>query len=104
MSYIQTFIFGITLGLSIGPIAILILNQSINCGFKNGAFCGIGAATADLTYAIIAFTSGSFLLPLLKSQTDNIPLVSAAILIVFSLWMIYTTFKKKILIMEENIL
>ncbi len=95
MSYIQTFIFGITLGLSIGPIAILILNQSINCGFKNGAFCGIGAATADLTYAIIAFTSGSFLLPLLKSQTDNIPLVSAAILIVFSLWMIYTTFKKK---------
>lgn len=95
MSYIQTFIFGITLAISIGPIAILILNQSINCGFRNGALCGIGAATADLTYAIIAFTAGSLLLPLLESQKESIPVVSSIVLIVFSIWRIYTTLKKR---------
>ena len=95
MSYLQTFIFGLTLGLSIGPIAILILNQSINCGFKNGALCGLGAATADLTYAIITFTFGSVLLSLLNNHMDIIPVVSALILIIFGLWMIYTTFRKK---------
>jgi threonine/homoserine/homoserine lactone efflux protein len=95
MSYIQTFIFGITLAISIGPIAILILNQSINCGFKNGALCGIGAATADLTYAITAFTAGSLLLPLLERQKESIPIVSSVVLIVFSFWMIYSTLKKR---------
>lgn len=95
MSYFQTFIFGITLAISIGPIAILILNQSINCGLRNGALCGLGAATADFTYAIVAFTTGSFLFPLLESQKECIPLVSSAVLIIFSLWMIYTTLKKR---------
>ncbi len=41
MSYLQTFVFGITLAIAIDPIAILILNRSINCGFKNGALCGL---------------------------------------------------------------
>ena len=80
--------------MSIGPIAILILNQSINCGFRNGAMCGIGAATADLTYAIVAFTAGSLLLPLLDSRKESIPIISSVVLIVFSIWMIYTTLNK----------
>lgn len=92
--YIQTFIFGITLAISIGPIAILILNQSINCGVKNGLFCGLGAATADLTYAIIAFSAGSFLIPLVENNRNDIPLISSVILILFSFWMIYSTLKK----------
>lgn len=95
MSYIQTFIFGISLAISIGPIAILILNQSINCGFKNGALCGLGAATADLTYALVAFTAGGFLFPLLERRKESIPLVSSAVLVIFSLWMMYSTLRKR---------
>jgi len=95
MSYIQTFIFGITLAISIGPIAILILNQGINCGLRNGVLCGIGAATADFTYAIVAFTIGGLLIPLIENQKEIIPIVSSAVLIIFGLWMIYTTLKKK---------
>jgi threonine/homoserine/homoserine lactone efflux protein len=95
MSYIQTFIFGITLAISIGPIAILILNQGINCGLRNGALCGLGAATADVTYAIVAFTIGGLLIPLIENQKEIIPIVSSAVLVTFGLWMIYTTFKKQ---------
>jgi threonine/homoserine/homoserine lactone efflux protein len=95
MSYIQTFIFGITLAISIGPIAILILNQSINCGLRNGAWCGLGAATADFSYAIVTFTIGGLLIPLIENQKEIIPIVSSAVLVIFSLWMIYTTLKKQ---------
>lgn len=95
MSYVQTFIFGITLAISIGPIAILILNQGINCGLKNGALCGLGAAMADLTYAIGAFTIGGLLIPLIENKKELIPIISSAVLVFFGLWMIYTTFQKK---------
>ncbi|MHA1444848.1 MAG: LysE family translocator [Candidatus Hodarchaeales archaeon] len=95
MPYIQTFIFGITLAISIGPIAILILNRSMNCGLRNGLLCGLGAATADLTYAIVAFSAGHFFFPYLELQQENIPLVSAAVLVIFSLWMIYSSLKNR---------
>ena len=95
MSYIQTFIFGITLALSVGPIAILILNRSMNCGLRNGVLSGLGAALADLTYAIIAFTAGHFIFPYLELQKDSIPLISGAVLVIFSFWMIYSTFKNR---------
>ncbi len=95
MSYIQTFVFGMTLALSIGPIAILILNQSMNCGLRNGVLCGLGAAMADLTYAIVAFTAGHFLSTYLEVRKESIPLVSASVLVIFSLWMIYSTFKNR---------
>ena len=94
MSYIQTFIFGTTIALSIGPIAILILNQSINCGLRNGALCGLGAAMADFTYAIVAFTAGNVLFSLLENNKESIPLISSAVLVSFGLWMIYSTLKK----------
>jgi len=70
MPYIQTFIFGITLAISIGPIAILILNRSMNCGLKNGVLSGLGAATADLTYALVC---RAFLLSLFRTPTRKYP-------------------------------
>lgn len=95
MPYIQTFVFGITLAISIGPITILILNRSMNCGLKNGMLSGLGAATADLTYAIVAFSAGDFFFPYLEPQQENIPLVSAAVLVIFGLWMIYSSLKNR---------
>ena len=95
MSYIQTFIFGMTLAISIGPIAILILNQSLNYGLRNGVLCGLGAATADFTYAMIAFSAGQFLSTYLEVRKESIPLVSAAVLVIFSLGMFYSTIKNR---------
>ena len=95
MTYTATFIFGITLAISIGPISILILNQSINCGIRNGVLCGLGAAIADFTYAMVAFTAGHLIFPVLENEKENIPLFSSAVLIIFSFWMIITIFKKK---------
>jgi threonine/homoserine/homoserine lactone efflux protein len=95
MPYFQTFLFGITLAISIGPIAILILNRSMNCGLRNGLLCGLGAAMADLTYAIVAFSAGHFFFPYLEVRKESIPWVSAAVLVIFGLWMFYSTLKNR---------
>ena len=94
MSYFESFLFGLTIAISIGPIAILILNQSINCGLRNGALCGLGAAFADLTYAITVLFAGKVVFSMLERQQQFIPPVSAAILVGFGIWMIYSTFRK----------
>ena len=49
---------GILLGFSIaapvGPVGILCINRTINKGFISGLMTGLGAATADLIYGLIA--------------------------------------------------
>lgn len=49
---------GIVLGLSIaapvGPISILCVKKTMSSGFKIGLISGLGAATADAVYGIIA--------------------------------------------------
>lgn len=94
MTIIETFLFGFSLAIAIGPIAILILNQSITCGFRNGVFSGIGAALADFTYAISAFIAGNFLTSFLEVQKNRLPVFSSAVLIAFGIWMLYATFRK----------
>ncbi len=48
--------FGIGLGVSIplGPIGILCIQRTMNKGFFAGFISGVGAASADIIYAIVA--------------------------------------------------
>jgi threonine/homoserine/homoserine lactone efflux protein len=67
----------------------------MNCGLKNGVLSGLGAAMADFTYAMVAFSAGQFLSTYLEVRKESIPLVSASVLIIFSLWMFYSTIKNR---------
>ncbi|MGE0029949.1 MAG: hypothetical protein AB7T20_02370 [Steroidobacteraceae bacterium] len=55
--------FGMVLAGSIGPIALLIFGTAARRGFAAGCFAGLGAALADLVYALLAFSIGALLLP-----------------------------------------
>jgi threonine/homoserine/homoserine lactone efflux protein len=54
----QLFLKGLILGFSvsapIGPIGILCINRTLNKNFVSGMVSGLGAASADFIYAIIA--------------------------------------------------
>lgn len=54
---LQTFIFGLLLGLGaaipIGAINLEIIRRNLNIGLKAGLFLGFGACLADLTYLIL---------------------------------------------------
>ncbi len=54
----ETFIAGIFVGLAVaapvGPIAILCIHRTLKRGVLAGLFTGLGAATADATYGLVA--------------------------------------------------
>ena len=47
-------ILGFSVAAPVGPIGILCINRTLNKNFTAGFVSGLGAATADLTYGLIA--------------------------------------------------
>lgn len=62
MEVMKAFIFGFILSLSIGPIAILVLNNGIQHGYTVAVRSAIGAALADYCYALISFIVGTWII------------------------------------------
>ncbi len=47
-------ILGFSVAAPVGPIGILCINRTVKKGFRSGIISGLGAATADLMYGLIA--------------------------------------------------
>lgn len=77
----KAFVFGAVVAGSIGPIALLIFGTAARQGFASGAFAGLGAALADLLYALAAFWIGALLLPLLAAHETAIRIGCALLLV-----------------------
>lgn len=93
-SEIKAFLFGITVGLTIGPIALLIVSRGITYGFSSAARCGVGAALADFCYAAGAVTSSSVLVQWLAAHNATIKLASAFVLLLFGISMLVGAIRK----------
>ncbi|MGH8250983.1 MAG: hypothetical protein ACREVI_09875 [Steroidobacteraceae bacterium] len=48
----KALLFGVVVAGSIGPIALLIFGTAARRGLAAGCFAGLGAALADLVYAL----------------------------------------------------
>ncbi|TKG94964.1 LysE family translocator [Puteibacter caeruleilacunae] len=51
---IKGLILGISVAAPIGPIGIICINRTMNKGYLSGVISGLGIATADLIYGVIA--------------------------------------------------
>ncbi|WP_119678718.1 LysE family translocator [Indioceanicola profundi] len=89
MIHVTALLFGATLGIAVGPIALLIANTGLRHGAWAGIRAGLGAATADFLYALVAFSAGTALAPLLAANRSAIEAGAALLLVVFGLWMLY---------------
>ena len=90
---LKAFGFGFTLALSVGPIALLVINNGLNHGISTALRSALGAALADLTYAFIAFTAGYYIVQGLQEHQQIIQFISSAVLILFGLWMLTNRLK-----------
>lgn len=79
--------FGATLAAAVGPIALLIVGYGIRAGLKPAVGAGVGAALADLTYALAAFSIGSLLLTRLVQYERAFRVWSAVALVGVGLWL-----------------
>lgn len=88
MSALQAFLFGVTLAIAVGPIALLIINTSLQVGMRAGLSCALGATAADLLFALIAFHAADRLLPLLQLYSRPLQAGAALVLVLFALHML----------------
>jgi len=84
----KSMLFGAVLAGSIGPIALLIFGTAARRGFAAGGFAALGAALADLVYALAAFSVGALVLPLLAADATAVRIVSASLLVALGLVML----------------
>jgi threonine/homoserine/homoserine lactone efflux protein len=87
MNALHAFLFGITLAIAIGPIALLIINNGLNHGLLVAVRSGFGAATADLLYSIVAFLVGARVVAALSGHEKAIHVVSGGALIAVGAWL-----------------
>lgn len=92
---LEAFIFGITAALAIGPIAILIINNGMNFGLQSAVRTGVGAALADSTYALCAFSFSAFVVYLFHQYKTVFSLFSSGLLVLLGSWIIWNALKIK---------
>lgn len=90
----SAFLFGVTIAIALGPIALLIVSVSANAGLQSGLRSAAGAAAADLTYALLAFAIGYRLAPLIKSEQSKLGVIASLVLIGFGLWMVVVALRR----------
>ena len=88
------FVSGLALGFSIaapvGPIGALCIQRSLNRGLVAGLVTGLGAATADAIYGMVAAFGLTVITGALTAHTDWLGLVGG----LFLLYLGLTTFRK----------
>lgn len=89
----KALLFGVFVAAAIGPIALLIFGTGARQGFAAGAYAGLGAALADLAYALAAFSAGALVLPHLAEHQTAIQAGCALLLIALGAWMLAAQFR-----------
>lgn len=83
----SSFIVGITIPISVGPIVMLISNRGPNHGLKTGHLSVTSAAFTDFTFRIISYAAGSVIYALLIEYEGWLQMPVSAVLILFGRWM-----------------
>lgn len=52
-TFVQGIVIGFTLAAAVGPIAILLIQRTLNRGWRVGVISGIGVGLADATYGLL---------------------------------------------------
>ena len=93
MEVMKAILFGIILSLTVGPIAILVLNNGIHHGYMAAVRSAAGAALADYCYALVSFVAGSLLISKLDQYHYQIILLSSWVLIFMGFYMMFNAMK-----------
>ena len=81
---------GFLVSVPLGPIGIILVQRTVSKGVKSGFISGLGVATADTFYAIIAVFGLTFLTNFLMSQIVPFKIIGGIILLVLGI-RIYNT-------------
>ena len=91
---LKGFLIGILASILIGPIFILVVQESVCNGQKAGFSCAMVATVVDTFGAVLSVFTLSVVGYLLDEYKDEICLVGSLIVIGIGLWMIFSELKR----------
>ena len=89
-SFVAGVLAGYGIAIPVGPVAVLIIELGVRRGFRTAAAAGLGAATADGLYALLAVLAGASIAQLLAPITPALQLIAVVVLTLIALrgfWM-----------------
>lgn len=86
----QSFVLGLGIAMPVGPIGVLVIRRSITEGRNYGIASGLGAATADGLYGLIA-TLGLSLIASLLGGIQFYTRLIGGIFLLYLAWQIYNS-------------
>jgi threonine/homoserine/homoserine lactone efflux protein len=87
---IKGIFMGLLVSIPPGPVGALCIKRTISRGIKSGVITGIGAASADTLYAIIAGLGVGFVINFIEQERYWIQLGGAAIILIIAIKLFYT--------------
>ena len=88
--FLRGVIIGLMVSLPMGPMGVLVLQRTLNRGRLNGFMSGMGAATADTIFALIAVFGMKFVIEFITTYKPLLEVIGG-ILIVFIGYRIFNT-------------
>lgn len=88
--FIKSIIIGILASIPIGPIAIYVLQKSINGGHWIGFRCSLGATIVDTIFATIAVFAFSAIAGFIESHTKLIEIIGGVFIIAIGFGMMFS--------------
>ena len=82
---IKGIIIGFAVSIPLGPIGVLIVQRTVNKNRVSGFFSGMGAATSDTIYAIIAGFSLTYIINFIRQNQLTFQIFGALILLLLGL-------------------
>lgn len=86
---IEGIIIGICTSIPVGPIAILCIQRTLQKGRWHGFCSGLGAATSDTLYALLALLGLSVVMAFIESHQLIIQIVGSIIMMLFGVYIFF---------------
>lgn len=86
---IQSVIVGFLVSVPLGPIGVFVVQRTVNKSRKAGFISGMGAATSDVFYAIIAGFSLTMIIDFIRKHQMVFQLVGALVLLALGFYIFF---------------
>jgi len=85
-AFLEGLIAGYGIAIPLGAVAILIINTSLDHGFRKGFAAGAGTATVDLVCAALAVFAGAAVVALIAPYSTPLQVASAIVLMAMGIY------------------
>ena len=83
-------LIGLMVSVPLGPIGLFCLQRTLNKGRKAGFYSGLGAASADAIFALVAGLGISIIIAFIKEQHVYFQAIGGAIIVLLGIKIFYT--------------